>query len=230
MKVAVIVFPGSNCDRDVCVAVRSCLATEPLPIWHRETSLPKVDLIVIPGGFSYGDYLRPGAIAGHSPIMREVIHLANAGVPVLGICNGFQILTETGLLPGILMRNANLRFACRDVWLRIENSDSIFTRHDISAVAACIPVAHHDGNYYADDDTLSSLEDENRIAFRYCDKEGKVTNSSNPNGSRNHIAGILSKAGNVLGMMPHPERAISFHLGSSDGANFFRGISRALEA
>ncbi len=228
MKSAVIVFPGSNCDRDVQVALRDSAGSEPIMHWHGDANLPDVDLIVVPGGFSYGDYLRSGAMAAHSPVMREVVARANAGVPVLGICNGFQILTEAGLLPGVLMRNAGLKFLCRDVDLRVECTDTVFTRDYIEGQIIRIPIAHNEGNYFADDETLMRLEGERRIAFRYCDAEGNVTAAANPNGSAHNIAGILNEARNVLGMMPHPERLAEAALGGTDGRPMFDGLVEAL--
>ena len=183
MKTAVIVFPGSNCDRDVQVALRQSMGSEPLMVWHGDASLPDVDLIVVPGGFSYGDYLRSGAMAAQSPVMRDVVAKAEKGVPVLGICNGFQVLTECGLLPGVLMRNAGLKFVCKDVHLRTEVADTAFTGGYSQGQVIRIPVAHHDGNYFADDDTLARLRDENRIAFRYGDGDGDQGNGANPNGA-----------------------------------------------
>ena len=229
MKSAVIVFPASNCDRDAQVALRDISGTEPVMVWHRDTEMPDVDLIVVPGGFSYGDYLRPGAMAARSPIIKSVVARANAGVPVLGICNGFQVLTETGLLPGALMRNAGLKFVCRDVWLKVEDAvETPFTAGYNPGQVVRIPIAHHDGNYFADDDTLDRLEDEGRVAFRYCEADGSLSDTANPNGSRRHIAGIVNEAGNVLGMMPHPERLIDGALGGSDGRAMFEGLLRTL--
>ena len=220
MKSAVIVFPGSNCDRDMIVALRDVTGQEPARVWHRETELPEgLDLIAIPGGFSYGDYLRSGAMAAQSPVMRAVKDAAERGVAVLGVCNGFQILTEAGLLPGALMRNAGIRFVCRDVPLRVENSRSAFTARYEAGEEIIVPVAHHDGNYQADEETLDRLEGEGRIAFRYC---GEC------NGSARGIAGILGEAGNVLGMMPHPERALEPAHGRTDGRHLFEGIVEAL--
>ncbi len=227
MKAAVIVFPGSNCDRDVKVALEQSMGTPPNMIWHRETELPELDLIVVPGGFSYGDYLRSGAMAAHSPIMREVVRRAEQGVAVLGICNGFQILTETGLLPGVLMKNAGLKFICRDVDLRIETTDSLFTRAYAKGQVVRIPIAHNDGNYFADEATLKRLEDGDRIALRYADGDGAVTDAGNPNGSRLNIAGILNAKRNVLGMMPHPERLADPELGGTDGRPMFDGLVEA---
>jgi phosphoribosylformylglycinamidine synthase len=226
VKAAVIVFPGSNCDRDVATALAQSLGRKPAMIWHRETELPALDLVVIPGGFSYGDYLRCGAMAAHSPIMREVKARAGKGTLVLGICNGFQVLTETGLLPGALMRNASLRFVCKDALLKVENSSSAFTRGYNAGQIVRIPVAHGDGNYFADPETLRRLEDENRVAFRYVDAEGHATDDANPNGSLANIAGILNERGNVLGMMPHPERLSDPLLGGTDGRAMFEALAK----
>ena len=230
MKSAVIVFPGSNCDRDVKIALAASAGSDPLMVWHRETEIPKVDLIVVPGGFSYGDYLRAGSMAANSPAMVETVARANAGIPVLGICNGFQILCESGLLPGALMRNAGLRFVCHDVWLRVGNADSFFTRGYTQDQIVRIPIAHHDGNYVAEADTIAALEDGNRIAFRYCDQTGATTAESNPNGSTGNIAGILSQSGTVLGMMPHPERLADQDLGGVDGQALFNSLVETLAA
>ena len=217
---AVITFPGSNCDRDMAVALEQVSGTAPVRIWHGEAQLPdSLDLIALPGGFSYGDYLRSGAMAANSPIMREVVRAADRGVPVLGICNGFQVLTEARLLPGALMRNASQHFICRTVKLKVENAEALFTRGYRMGQEIRIPVAHHDGNYFADEDTLDRLEDNGRVAFRYVE---------NCNGSRRDIAGVLNKAGNVLGMMPHPERAIDAAHGGTDGLALFEGAINAL--
>lgn len=230
MSAAVIVFPGSNCDRDIAVALEAALGHAPQMVWHGNSDLPKVDLIAVPGGFSYGDYLRSGAMAANSPIMREVVAQAGRGVPVLGICNGFQVLTECGLLPGVLMRNASLKFICRDVDLRVERNDTIFTRDYDAGDVIRIPVAHHDGNYFTDPDTLERLEANGRVAFRYCTPDGAVTDAANPNGSLANIAGILNEAGNVLGMMPHPERLADPLLGGTDGAPMFTALAEAIAA
>lgn len=220
MKAAVIQFPGSNCDRDMAVAIRAVTGAETSLIWHRESALPdNLDLIAVPGGFSYGDYLRSGAMAARSPVMQAVVAAAGRGVPVLGVCNGFQILTEAGLLPGALMRNAGIRFVCREVRLTVENSQSIFTSRYQVGEEIIIPVAHHDGNYFADDATLDRLEGEGRVAFRYAEAV---------NGSSRNIAGILNDAGNVLGMMPHPERMIEAVHGGSDGRRLFEGLIREI--
>ena len=228
MKSAVIVFPGSNCDRDMQVALQHITGVEPAMVWHRDTEMPEVELIAIPGGFSFGDYLRSGAIAANSQIMREVALKAEKGVPILGVCNGFQVLTETGLLPGALMRNSNLKYVCRDVCLQVAKTDTPFTMAYEEGQVVRIPIAHHDGNYFADNETLDCLEDENRIAFRYCDESGTVSNAANPNGSQRHIAGILNAKRNVLGMMPHPERSIDEALGSTDGRTMLDGLVAAL--
>jgi phosphoribosylformylglycinamidine synthase I len=230
MKSAVIVFPGSNCDRDVQVALRASSGVDPAMVWHREATLPKVDLIVIPGGFSYGDYLRSGAMAARSPIMRAVIDAAGRGFPVLGICNGFQVLTECGLLPGTLMRNAGLRFVCRDVDLRVEGADCLFTRAYAAGQVIRIPVAHHDGNYFTDDETLARLNSDNRVAFRYATPNGDVTIKANPNGSLENIAGVLSENRRILGMMPHPERLADPLLGGADGRPMFDALVEASAA
>lgn len=230
MPAAVIVFPGSNCDRDVAVALEAAMGRPAAMVWHRESDLPPCDLIVVPGGFSYGDYLRSGAMAAQSPIMRAVIDRARAGTPVLGICNGFQILAEAGLLPGILMRNASLKFVCRDVHLRVERADTLFTSAYTAGQVLRVPVAHHDGNYFTDAGTLQRLEDGGQIAFRYCDADGTITPDANPNGSIANIAGILNADGNVLGMMPHPERLAEILLGGTDGAPMFSALAEAIAA
>jgi phosphoribosylformylglycinamidine synthase subunit PurQ / glutaminase len=220
VKSAVIVFPGSNCDRDMAVALEQVTGERPAMVWHRETDLPDgLDLVAIPGGFSYGDYLRSGAMAARSPVMRAVTDAAGRGVAVLGVCNGFQILTEAGLLPGALMRNADLHFVCRDVHLKVENSQTAFTSRYQAGEEIVIPVAHHDGNYQADAETLERLEGEGRIAFRY---------SGHCNGSARDIAGIVSEAGNVLGMMPHPERMVEPAHGRTDGRRLFEGLLEAI--
>jgi phosphoribosylformylglycinamidine synthase len=219
MKAAVVVFPGSNCDRDLAVALKAAGA-EVTMVWHKDTDLPAgVDLVGVPGGFSFGDYLRCGAIAANSPICRAVIAHAERGGYVMGICNGFQILTETGLLPGVLLRNAGLRYICKTVGLRVETSQSAFTEGYNAGDVVQIPIAHHDGNYYADDATIAELQGEDRVTFSYTD---------NPNGSRGDIAGILSANRRVLGMMPHPERAADAGHGGTDGAAVFRALTEAL--
>lgn len=224
MKSAVIVFPGSNCDRDAEVAIREVTGGDVVMQWHGDADMPDVDFIVVPGGFSYGDYLRCGAIAGNSPVMREVAKRADAGVPVVGICNGFQVLTEVGLLPGILMRNADLKFVCRDVHLAVETTESPFTSQYTDGQVIRVPVAHHDGNYVADEDTMQALRDQDRIAFRYVNADGTRGGFANPNGSMDDIAGILNEKRNVLGMMPHPERLISPALGGVDGRALFESV------
>ena len=219
MKTAVIVFPGSNCDRDLAVALEQVTGTKPTMVWHRDTDLPAgIGLVAIPGGFSYGDYLRSGAIAARSPIMQAVVAAAGKGLPVLGVCNGFQVLTEAGLLPGALIRNAGLNFVCRDVALTVDNAQSAFTARYDAGETIRVPVAHHDGNYIADTDTLDRLEGEGRVAFRYAEPV---------NGSARAIAGLLNAAGNVLGMMPHPERKVEAAHGGTDGRRLFEGLVAA---
>lgn len=230
MKTAVIQFPGSNCDRDGVVALRQVTGKEPHVIWHRDSEIPDVDLILIPGGFTYGDYLRVGAMAANSAAMQTVVERANKGVAVIGICNGFQILTETGLLPGALMRNADLKFVCKDIYLTVERNDTVFTRAYQSNTPIKVPVAHHDGNYFTDAETLARLQGDNRIAFRYCDESGAVTPEANPNGSLANIAGIYNEKLNVLGMMPHPERLADPILGGTDGRILFQGVVDAVAA
>ncbi len=220
MKTAVIVFPASNCDRDASVALEKVTGRKPVMVWHRETSLPQnVDFVVIPGGFSYGDYLRSGAMAARSPIVKDIVARAGKGLPVAGFCNGFQILTETGLLPGALMRNKGLKFVCRPESLSIVNGNSRFTAAYNGAAEVVFPVAHHDGNYYADDKTLNRLEKDGRVIFKYQD---------NPNGSARDIAGICNAEGNVFGMMPHPERAVDPLHGGTDGINLFKSIIESI--
>ena len=228
MKASVIVFPGSNCDRDAAVALQAVTGAPPTMVWHGDRELPASDLIVLPGGFSYGDYLRSGAMAAHSPVMREVVKQARAGTPVLGICNGFQVLTESGLLPGILMRNATLRFVCKDVLLKVERTDTLFARGYEAGEVIRIPVAHKDGCYFADDATLDRLEGEDRVAFRYCEASGAITDAANPNGSCRNIAGIYNETGTVLGMMPHPERLIEPAQSGTDGAKMFAALVETL--
>lgn len=219
-RAAVVTFPGSNCDRDMAVALEKVSGTAPLRVWHGDAQLPEqLDLIALPGGFSYGDYLRSGAMAAKSPIMREVVRAAERGVRVLGVCNGFQVLTEAGLLPGALLRNAGQNFICRTAPLRVENNQSLFTAGYEAGATIHIPVAHHDGNYFADEDTLDRLEGEGRVAFRYLDTV---------NGSQRQIAGVLNQGGNVLGMMPHPERAIETDHGGTDGRALFESAVGAL--
>ena len=222
MKTAVIVFPGSNCDRDIAVALEAVTGVKPLMVWHGDADLPAdVGLVAVPGGFSYGDYLRSGAIAARSPIMRAVVEQAGKGLPVLGVCNGFQVLTEAGLLPGALMRNEGLNFVCREVALTVENAQTAFTSRYAQGETITIPVAHHDGNYFSDAETLDRLEGEGRVAFRYA---GAV------NGSARGIAGVLNAGGNVLGMMPHPERRIEAAHGGDDGRRLFEGLLETVGA
>ena len=228
MKAAVIVFPGSNCDRDVQVALRQVTGDEPLMVWHKDADFDPVALIVLPGGFSYGDYLRCGAMAAHSPVMRELVARARRGVPLLGICNGFQMLTETGLLPGTQLRHDNLKFVCRDVLLRVETSQTLFTSRYEAGQVIRIPVAHGDGNYFTDGDTLSRLYDRDQIAFRYCDEFGEPAEAANPNGALHNIAGVTNESKTILGLMPHPERLADPALGGSDGALMFQGLVEAL--
>jgi len=217
---AVVTFPGSNCDRDMAVALEKVSGSAPFRVWHGDAELPeRLDFIALPGGFSYGDYLRSGAMAARSPIMRAVIEAAGRGVPVLGVCNGFQVLTEAGLLPGALMRNAGIRFVCREVPLIVENSQSLFTSGYDRGQRIVVPVAHHDGNYFADAATLDRLEGEGRVAFRYAEEV---------NGSARAIAGVLNDTGNVLGMMPHPERAIEPAHGGTDGRALFESAVKGL--
>ena len=223
MKSAIIIFPGTNREREMVIALGESLGNQPYVIWHGETNFPEVDLIVLPGGFSYGDYLRPGSMAANSPIIAEIINRANKGVYVLGICNGFQILTEARLLPGALMRNIGLNFICREVYVRTENPKSQFLKKYNLGEVVKIPVAHHDGNYFATEDILDDLEQRDLVAFRYCSADGKTGESFNPNGSKNNIAGIYNRNRNILGMMPHPENA--FGLPSDHCRRLFMGIA-----
>ncbi len=220
MKTAVVVFPGSNCDRDLAVALTAVTGTVPAMVWHAETELPDgIAVVAVPGGFSYGDYLRSGAIAARSPVMRAVVDAAGRGLPVLGICNGFQVLTEAGLLPGALIRNAGLDYVCRDVPLTVANAQTVFTGGYEAGEAITVPVGHHDGNYVADAPTLDRLEGEGRVAFRY---------AADINGSARNIAGVVNDAGNVLGMMPHPERRFEPAHGGIDGRRLFEGLVAAI--
>ena len=222
MKTAVVVFPGSNCDRDIAVALEAVTGVKPAMVWHADSELPDgIGLVAVPGGFSYGDYLRSGAIAARSPIMRAVVDAAGKGLPVLGICNGFQVLTEAGLLPGALMRNEGLNFVCRNVALTVENAQSAFTARYAAGERIVVPVAHHDGNYFADTDTLDRLDGEGRVAFRYAE---------HVNGSARGIAGLVNETGNVLGMMPHPERRIEDAHGGTDGRRLFEGLLESVGA
>ncbi len=228
MKSAVVVFPGSNRERDMIAALEKISGTRPTTVWYAEPDLPAADLIVIPGGFSYGDYLRSGAIAARAPIMAAIARAAERGVPVLGVCNGFQILCEAGLLPGVLMRNASLRFICREVHLRVETTDTLFTSHYAQGQVIRCPVAHGDGNYRCDDETLKRLQGEDRVVFRYVDADGAAAEATNPNGSIDSIAGILNARRNVLGMMPHPENLIEPLQGGTDGRPLFESVMESL--
>ena len=224
MHISVIVFPGSNCDRDIKVAISNSMKSDPVMVWHGSNDLPKTDCIILPGGFSYGDYLRSGAMAAHSPIMHEVVTAANSGTPVLAICNGFQIATEAGLLPGTLIRNSSLKFICRNVFLRVENNNTLFTSMFENKQTVTMPIAHQDGNYFIDDVGLNDILENEQIAFRYSDQKGKTDEQNNPNGSIMNIAGIFNKNKNVLGMMPHPERVADPLLGGTDGKTMFDGL------
>ena len=227
-KIGVIVFPGSNCDHDTYHAMKHVMNADTRSLWHKEEEIDDIDLILVPGGFSYGDYLRSGAIARFSPVMKAVKEFAGQGRPVLGICNGFQILLEAGLLPGATLHNKNLRYICKDVYIRVENNSSLFTSGLSQGTVLKMPVSHGEGNYYIDDEGLRSLEENNQIAFRYSDAEGNITDEANFNGSLSSIAGVTNVEGNVLGMMPHPERAMEELLGSTDGALFFESILNEL--
>lgn len=224
MKAAVVVFPGSNCDTDCFHALKDVMKQQVEFVWHKESNFPKTDLVVIPGGFSYGDYLRTGAIARFSPAMEAVKKHAEEGRYVIGICNGFQILLEAGLLPGAMLRNKTLSFLCKYVWLRVDNANTAFTKQYQKGQTISIPIAHGEGNYFCDDDTLKSLQDNNQIVFRYSSEKGEVGEAFNPNGSRDHIAGIINKKGNVMGMMPHPERASEEILASTDGKKIWESL------
>jgi phosphoribosylformylglycinamidine synthase subunit PurQ / glutaminase len=229
VKSAIVIFPGSNREQDLALALKRATGHEPVRVWHREAALPETDLIVLPGGFAYGDYLRCGAMAAHSPIMREVRARAERGTPLLGICNGFQILTEAGILPGALLPNRSMRFACRDIHLRVDNNQTVFTCGYEAGQAIRVPVAHHDGNYTADPDTLDRLEGEGLVAFRYCGPDGNLGDAANFNGSARSIAGIFNQTRTVLGLMPHPENATDPLLGSTDGIALFKGLASALQ-
>jgi phosphoribosylformylglycinamidine synthase len=224
MRFGIVVFPGSNCDHDAYHVVKHVLGHEAHFLWHKDRDLQGADAVILPGGFSYGDYLRCGAMASLSPIMSEVKAFADKGGPVLGICNGFQILCEAHLLPGTLMRNRSLQFICQDVLLKVENTDTRFTRKAARPQPLRIPIAHAEGNYFVDDETLARLEGEGQVALRYVDAAGQVTEAANPNGSRNNIAGVLNAKRNVLGLMPHPERASEGVLGCDDGLGFFQSL------
>jgi phosphoribosylformylglycinamidine synthase I len=229
MKAAIVIFPGSNREHDVAMALQRATGHEPVRVWHRDGSLPEADLIVLPGGFAYGDYLRCGAMAAHSPIMRDVRARAERGTPVLGICNGFQVLTEAGMLPGALLPNRSLSFTCKDVHLRVENNQTIFTCGYAAGQTIRVPVAHHDGGYTADPDTLDRLEERGLVAFRYCGPSGQLSDDDNFNGSARAIAGVFNETRTVLGLMPHPENATDPLLGGIDGQAFFTGLIGALQ-
>ena len=228
MKASIIVFPGSNCDRDIAVSIKKLTNLESTMVWHKETSMPDSDLIIIPGGFTFGDYLRCGSIAANSPIMKDVIKKATDGLPTLGICNGFQILTESGLLPGTLIKNDCLSFLCKTVSIRVENNQTNFSKKYKQKEIINIPIAHNEGNFFANEDTLKKIKDSNQIVFKYCNQNGVVNNETNPNGSIENIAGITNEQGNVLGMMPHPERATCEITKLSGGENLFKSISEFL--
>jgi phosphoribosylformylglycinamidine synthase I len=223
-KIGIVVFPGSNCDHDTYYALKKVLDYDVIFLWHKQSDLDNCDIIILPGGFSYGDYLRTGAIAKFSPIMNEVIKFANRGGIVLGICNGFQILLETALLPGVMIRNESLNFVCKDIYLKIENSETVFTKGLKDKSTLKIPIAHGEGNYFAEQKTITELEDNNQIVFKYCSSDGTVSSEDNPNGSIMNIAGIINKKGNILGMMPHPERCTDPVLGKTDGSLIFKAL------
>ena len=228
LRFGIVVFPGSNCDHDTQYVAETILGHEARLIWHKESSLGEVDAVILPGGFSYGDYLRCGALARFSPVMKDVVQFAKSGGPVLGICNGFQILVEAGLLPGVLLRNSSLKFVCDYVHLRLENSETLFTSQGAKGDVLEMPIAHGDGNYFTDQDTLKRLEDNHQVVFRYCDSSGNVTAEANPNGSISNIAGIINEQGNVMGLMPHPERASDPALRHTDGRKVFDSIVESL--
>ena len=229
MKIGVVVFPGSNCDHDAFYALKNEIGVDTVLLFHKEHDLQDVDAVVLPGGFSYGDYLRCGAIARFSPIMNEVVAFAKSGGPVIGICNGFQVLTEAGLLPGALLRNRDVRFISKHIHMKAVNTSTMFTSSIEPGAVLRIPIAHGEGNYYADPEVLDELRSNDRIVFQYCDESGNVTPEANPNGSQLNIAGIVNREGNVLGLMPHPERACSGALGSIDGRGIFESLVRSLE-
>ena len=230
MKFGVVTFPGSNCDDDAVHAVVDSLGADAVRLWHKEHDLKGADVIILPGGFSYGDYLRPGAIARFSPIMREVVEHAKRGYPVLGVCNGFQILCEAGILPGALLRNERLKFVCRKVTLRVENAATLFTSQYEAGQFLRIPIAHGDGRFTIDHDGLERLRDNDQVVFRYAQSDGSLADGANPNGATDNIAGIVNDAGNVLGMMPHPERAVDPLLGSTDGLALFHSLLARVSA
>ncbi|MEC7380819.1 MAG: phosphoribosylformylglycinamidine synthase subunit PurQ [Pseudomonadota bacterium] len=228
MKAAIIVFPGSNCDRDIAVSLEKVAKIKPVMVWHKETNLPNCDLVVVPGGFTFGDYLRCGSIAANSPIMKDIKKEAIRGMPTLGVCNGFQILAESGLLPGTLIKNNCLSFLCKTVSLKVNNCNTKFSNKYSRNEIINIPIAHNEGNFFANDDTLKEIVDGDQIVFKYCDLEGNTDQISNPNGSIYNIAGIINKEGNVLGMMPHPERATCEITKLTDGEKLFESIAESL--
>jgi phosphoribosylformylglycinamidine synthase len=230
VKIGVIVFPGSNCDHDTYYVANTIMGQDTRLIWHKEGSIGDVEVVILPGGFSYGDYLRCGAIARFSPVMKDVVRFANNGGLVIGICNGFQVLTEAGLLPGVLLRNKSLLFICKYLHLRVENAGTRFTNQCELGNVLEIPIAHGEGNYFTDPDTLKKLEDNQQVVFRYCDRTGNLTEEANPNGSLNSIAGIINETGNVLGMMPHPERASDPILKHTDGKKIFESIIQSVSS
>ena len=228
MKAAIIVFPGSNCDRDIAVSLEKVTNIKTTMVWHKETSLPDCNLVIVPGGFTFGDYLRCGSIAANSPIMKDIKKEANKGMPTLGVCNGFQILAESGLLPGTLIKNNCLSFLCKTVSLKVNNCNTKFSNKYSENEIINIPIAHNEGNFFANEDTLKEIMDRDQIVFRYCDLEGNINLNSNPNGSIENVAGIINKEGNVLGMMPHPERATCEITKLTDGEILFKSISESL--
>ena len=228
MKFGIVVFPGSNCDHDAYHASKQIMGQDAHFIWHKDSSLGDADVIILPGGFSYGDYLRTGAIARFSPVMKEVVRFAKTGGTVIGICNGFQILLEAGMLPGVMLRNSSLKFVCKFIQLKVENAATRFTSECEVGDVLRIPIAHGDGNYFASREIVESLQENGQIVFRYCSEAGDIDDESNPNGSLSNIAGIINKEGNVLGMMPHPERAVELSLGSADGKKIFQSMIESL--
>jgi len=228
MKFGIVVFPGSNCDHDAYHAAKHIMGQDAHFIWHKDSSLGDADVIILPGGFSYGDYLRTGAIARFSPVMKEVVRFAKTGGTVIGICNGFQILLEAGMLPGVMLRNSSLKFVCKFIQLKVENAVTRFTSECEVGDVLRIPIAHGDGNYFASREIVESLQEHGQVVFRYCSKVGDIDDASNPNGSLSNIAGIINKEGNVLGMMPHPERAVELSLGSADGKKIFQSMIESL--
>ena len=227
-KFGIVVFPGSNCDHDAYHAAKHIMGQDARFIWHKDSSIGDADVIILPGGFSYGDYLRTGAIARFSPVMKEVVRFAKNGGTVIGICNGFQILLEAGMLPGVMLRNSSLKFVCKFIQLKVENAETRFSSECEAGDVLKIPIAHGDGNYFASSEIIDSLQEHDQIVFRYCSKAGEIDDASNPNGSLSNIAGIINKEGNVLGMMPHPERAVELSLGSADGKKIFQSMIESL--